>query len=182
MPMYWWVAVHVIGAVLGVGAATMNDVLFMRALGRPEEGEAYRRYGKTISQVAWLGVALLVISAIAFWRIHPEILHSQKIMFKIGLTLLLVFNAQAMLSLLVPYIAKMQPADWKDAKKLTWVGRVGVPYGVVSAVSWYTALILGAVGRQPWTALQILPFYVAAIAIGYIVGRIMVAKRLAELK
>lgn len=179
--MHWWVAVHVIGAVLGVGAATINDVLFMRAIGSPEEGEAYRRYNATLSLVAWAGVALLVTSAIYFWLQIPGIHDSEKIRTKIGLTTLLVVNAGAMMSLLRPYVMRMKSADWKDASKLRWIKTVGVPFGVISAVSWYAALILGAVGRTGWGYEQILPYYFAALIGGVIAGRLSVGYRLRQL-
>lgn len=176
--MHWWVVVHVIGVVLGVGAATINDVLFMRAIGSPEEGEAYRRYNGTLSLVAWAGVLLLIASAIYFWIQIPGIHDSEKILTKIGLTALLVVNAGAMMSLLRPYVMRMKPADWSDAAKLGWVKSVGVPFGVISAVSWYAALILGAVGRTGWGYEQILPYYVAAIITGMVVGSILARHRL----
>lgn len=179
--MHWWVAVHVVGAVLGVGAATVNDVLFMRAIGTPEEGEAYRHYNATLSLVAWTGVALLVASATYFWVQIPAIHDSEKILTKIGLTTLLVLNAGAMMSFLRPYVMRMKPADWKDAGKLGWVKTVGVPFGVISAVSWYAALILGAVGRTGWGYEQILPYYAAALVGGIVVGRAAVAHRLRQL-
>lgn len=180
--MIWWVTAHVIGTVLGVGAATINDVLFMRAIGNPEEGEAYRRSNGTLSLIAWVGVALLIVSAIAFWVAYPGIHTSEKILVKIGLTGLIALNGVAMHVLLRPRVMAMQPADWKDARQLGWVQSVGVPLGIVSAVSWYTALILGAVGRVSWGYDQILPYYFGALILGIVAGQILVGQRLYRLR
>ncbi|MBI4032205.1 hypothetical protein HY374_00695 [Candidatus Berkelbacteria bacterium] len=180
--MIWWVTAHVIGTVLGVGAATINDVLFMRAIGSTEEGEAYRRYNGTLSLVAWVGITILAASAMYFWIQMPGIHGSEKILTKIGLTALLALNGLAMHMLLRPRVMSMKPADWKDAGKLDWVKSVGVPLGVLSAVSWYTALILGAVGRTSWGYEQILPYYFAALIGGIVVGRLLVDYKLKRLR
>lgn len=176
--MHWWVVVHVVGAVLGAGAATVNDVLFLRAIGNPIEGEAYKRYASTLSLIAWTGILLLIVSAIAFWWIKPEILHSQKILVKIGLTALVTVNGAVMGVLLIPRIHALQQDDWKNAAKLQWAVKPGALLGSISIVSWYALILLGAIGRTGWTAAQIIPWYASALIVVWIVGRVIVGRRL----
>ena len=87
-----------------------------------------------------------------------------------------------MMSFLRPYVMRMKPADWKNPSKLGWVRTMGVPLGVISAVSWYAALVLGAVGRTGWGYEQILPYYAVALTGGIVVGRILVDYRLRTLQ
>lgn len=178
----WWVVMHVIGTVFGVGAATINDILFMRAIGSPDEGEAYKRYSTTLSTVAWVGVLLLIVSAIAFWREHPQILQSQKILTKIVLTAIVMLNGAAMGAVLIPKVRAMKRDDWSSAAKLQWAGGIAALLGAISIVTWYTLLILGAVGRTGWTANQIVPWYVGALLIAWLGGTFLVGRRLATLK
>jgi hypothetical protein len=179
--MIWWVAMHVVGAVLGAGAATVNDVLFLRAIGSPDEGEAYRRYSPTLSAIAWTGMLLLLVSAFAFWREHPGILQSQKILVKIALTAVVTVNGILMGVVLMPHVRAMKKADWTNAAKLQWTAGIATVLGAISIVSWYTLLTLGAVGRTGWTAAQILPYYATALIVAWIIGRIMITHRLYQL-
>lgn len=179
--MSWWVVVHVVGTVFGVGAATINDILFMRAIGSPDEGEAYRRYSSTLSLVAWTGVLLLLASAFAFWREHPQILQSQKILVKIALAAVVTVNGALMGALLMPRVHAMKREDWTNPAKLQWAAGIGSLLGAISIVTWYTLLILGAVGRTGWTASEIFPWYVGALVIGYIGIKLTIRHRLAQL-
>ncbi len=179
--MIWWVTIHVVGAVLGAGAATINDILFLRAIGSPTEGEAYRRYAPTLAAIAWTGILLLLVSAFAFWKIHPGILQSQKILVKIGITGILTVNGALIGALLIPKLHRMRKDDWINAAKLQWADSIGIVLGAISIVSWYTLLTLGAVGRTGWTADQILPWYAGALILAWIAGRILIAHRLRQL-
>jgi len=180
--LIWWVVVHVVGAVLGAGAATVNDVLFMRAIGSQTEGEAYRRYSQTLSLVAWIGVVLIAISAFAFWRIRPEFFLSQKVQLKLWLSVFVALNGIAMNIVLGSRVNAMKPADWQLANKLSWAMFPGAVLGGISAVTWYTLLLLGAVGRVDWTAMQILPWYGAALLGAWITGTLTVKYRLQSMK
>jgi len=179
--MNWWVVLHVIGTVFGVGAATINDVLFMRAIGSPEEGEAYKRYSPTLSLIAWTGVLLLIVSAVAFWQIKPGILQSEKILVKIGLTAIVAVNGILMGTLLLPRVRAMDKADWTSKAKLQWAVVPGALLGAISIVSWYALLLLGAIGRTGWSATQILPWYLGALILTTLAGRLLVRARLANL-
>ncbi len=48
--------------------------------------------------------------------------------------------------------------------------RTAIPGGVISIVSWYGALILGAVGPQDWSMGQILSVYFYIMSLGIIAG------------
>ena len=177
----WWVVMHVVGTVFGVGAATVNDLLFMRAIGNPEEGEAYRRYNASLSLLAWAGVLLIAISAVAFWLTHPQIHSSQKILTKIGLTIVVALNGLVMNVVLRPRLQALQPVDWTKRSKLTWAAGSGAVLGAISIVTWYTLLTLGAVGRVNWTATQIVPIYLAAVVVAALLGSFMIHRRLKAL-
>lgn len=180
--MHWWVVIHVIGTVFGVGAATINDILFMRAIGSSDEGRAYQRYAPTLSLVAWTGVLLLLVSAFAFWREHPAILQSQKILVKIALAGIVTVNGALMGVLLMPRVHALRRQDWTNPAKLQWAAGIGTVLGAISIVTWYTLLILGAVGRTGWTASQIVPWYLGALIVAWIAGRFLLTHRLKQLR
>ena len=62
MELYTWaIAVHVIGAVLGVGTVTVNDLQFWRAIGDKDLGLAFQKSAVFYGKIIKAGLALLVL-------------------------------------------------------------------------------------------------------------------------
>lgn len=77
---------------------------------------------------------------------------------------------------LTPRLQQLRRADWeKKTDRLQTVLLQGVFPGALSLASWYTTLILGAAGKQPWTieqmSLGFLAFFLLMWAAAYLIVR-----------
>lgn len=146
------VLMHIIGTVLGVGAATFVEINIINAL-----YEGKRDPDKTlIMQITYntlrIGLLLLFLSGIGFLvyaRVleYSSLIHSAQFWVKLGVVGLIVVTA--MLQQL-----KMIPRAWGSAIAIT---------------SWYTALVLGVLHDAEFPVLNILFVYLLTIVCMYYV-------------
>jgi hypothetical protein len=174
------VIVHVFGAVLGAGAVTVNDWQFMRAIGDRELGVAYQKSARQFSWIIIAGFLLLLVSGGYFMYARPALWRSEKIITKLGIVAVIAVNGWLMNKRLHGELDKLTSADWeKKTAAMKELVTVGLPYGVVSSVSWWAAVLLGAAGRQPWFAWQVAGAYVLALIATYLAGKLIIRKVLA---
>lgn len=142
------VVMHVIGTVLGVGAATFAEIYYTR-FNRDDIVTDDERKTLTVTYtVMRIGLFLLVISGFSFllyfrFTEHMNIFSSPSFWAKMTVIAVLVGNAL-----------------------LLQMRRVSLAVGAaVSLTSWYTALILGVIGKTGATYLEILAYYSIAIVL-----------------
>jgi len=169
------VILHVIGTVLGAGGVTMNDLALLRAVGDGEQGVAYQKSAKIYSLVIWVGLVLLIATAIYFAVQNAWVMRSDKVLLKILIVALLTINGIMMNRFLTPVLEKLKKEDWeKRSEKLKDIVVAGIFPGALSITSWYAALILGAAGKQDWTANQMTLWFVVALGICWVGASIVV--------
>ncbi|MGI6103136.1 MAG: hypothetical protein ACOYBJ_00720 [Patescibacteria group bacterium] len=140
---------HIIGAVLGVGGATYNDLLLVRAIGDRELGPAYQKNAAAFSLVIWTAIALLVATGLFFVVNDTSLLANQKFLTKLSLVVLLVVNGGLMNSLFQPPLERLRAIDWAErTPALCRLVRGALPFASISIVTWYTVLIFGAQARS----------------------------------
>lgn len=166
------IVLHVIGAVIGVGTVTVNDLQYFRAIGDRELGVAYQKSVKFYGNLIKGGLGLLIISGLFFMFSKPVLWGSEKILTKLVLVGLLAINGFVINFVFEPKLAQFKADDWSGKslllKKMVFTR---LPFDIISIVSWYAVLFLGAVGRQPWNAVQIILGYIVALAVFFIIGR-----------
>lgn len=140
------VIIHVVGTVLGVGAATFAEIYYTRFNSDDIITDDERKTLATTYFVMRVGLSLLVISGFAFllyFRLteHVGILTSPSFWAKLTITLVLVGNALLLQARFIPFA-------------------IGT---TVSLTSWYAALVLGVIGKTSFTYLEILTGYVFAV-------------------
>lgn len=155
---------HIIGVALGAGGATTSDFLFLTVLrnGRIEKAEF--RLLKAASAVVIGGLMLLTATGIGLVILNGKVSH--RFFAKMTIVLIATINGGLMHARLFPILQKsahkQQMFHFNGlAKKLP---RISV-FGVVSAISWYAALILGAWRSLSWGFAEILIAYLAMVAL-----------------
>lgn len=149
------VILHIIGTVLGAGAATISDFLFFKFA---KDGQVDKdEFGilKAVSGFVWLGLFLLVGSGLGFMLLHTADVGTvradyslNKIGAKLIITAIIFINGLVLHRKVLPIFAARLGKSFatKDfIKKSTIIFTAGA----ISGVSWYSALILGA-----WRGLQ----------------------------
>lgn len=164
---------HIIGVALGVGGATMSDVLFLTSISDRRFDKSELRLLKIASKVVTGGLVLLAITGIGFFFVGTET--SPRFWAKFTIVMIAALNGNIMHTLLFPLFEKCATERTNLlATDFTRYAPLMVTAGTVSAISWYTALILGMWRTLPLTYWQILGAYVSLTTIAVIGANIMV--------
>lgn len=172
---------HLIGFALGVGGATISDVLFFKFLRDFKISEKEQSVLSIMSQVIWVGLLLAVISGIGLYIPEAAALHeSSKFLLKTIVIGVIIVNG-AFLNL---YISpKLLDLGFKEnglnVRQASRLRHLAFALGAVSFISWYTAAFLGFIESAPFTLLELLGIYIGLLLIG-IVGSQIVERTLCK--
>ncbi len=175
--------VHLLGFALGVGGATVTDMFFFRFLRDYHISKWEANIMHMVSQLIWIGLAILVISGLGLYLQDAEVLNmSSKFITKVIIVGVILLNG----ILLNLYISpKMIMINFGKKHKhhpgeLHQLRRAAFASGAVSLVSWYSAFILGSLRSIPLQVSQALFIYlillVGAVGGSQLVERFFDAK------
>jgi len=169
-----FVAVHLLGLVLGLGAATMLDLIISRFLLINRITSDYWRVIHLLSKVVSIGLILLWASGCAF-LVHylildPGKLQNPKIWAKIAIVAILTLNGVFIHAIVLPLVRARIGRFVFDG--LTSTQRtVLLASGAISGVSWWIPLILGAFPQLnfavPATTILLVYGILLTLAIGF---------------
>lgn len=140
------VLIHLLGTILGVGAATFAEIFYLRALKDgeidPEEGSNL----KIIYSVLRIGLILGILSGFGFLVLYrltgqEERLLDPKLWAKMTVIVILLTNALLLQARRIPM----------------WLG------ASLSITSWYVAAILGSLRGISYSYIQIMLGYIVAV-------------------
>lgn len=141
---------HVIGTVLGVGAATFAEIHYVRFASDNIITDDEKKTLATTYTVMRGGLFLLIISGfgmLLYLRLteHVGILMSPSFWAKMTIVGVLVGNALLLQARMIPFA-------------------IGT---AISLTSWYAALVIGVVGKIDASFAELFAYYVAAVIIVY---------------
>ncbi|OGE88457.1 MAG: hypothetical protein A2722_00965 [Candidatus Doudnabacteria bacterium RIFCSPHIGHO2_01_FULL_50_11] len=155
------IASHIIGTVFGAGGVTFAGIFYL--LKRPVDPLTTldQHFLTTTYTVLRIGIVLIVLSGFGFFILfrlqgHSAYLYSPMMWGKMVITVVILLNALL--------------HHWR---RLPW--SLG---SVISAVSWYSALLLGVYRRVHLDFATIMGLYLVAIVIGYILMRMTQKKNI----
>ncbi|MFA7193625.1 MAG: vitamin K epoxide reductase family protein [Candidatus Paceibacterota bacterium] len=161
---------HLFGFALGVGGATISDVLFMRFLKDFKITVEEKSILQLMSQIVWIGLLIIVVSGIGLFLPESErLLDSAKFLTKMVVIAVVILNGAVLNLLITP---KLLTIAWKengiDVKHTSRMSNIAFASGAVSFISWYTAFFLGFANNVPYSFVQLISVYVGALLIGII--------------
>lgn len=164
---------HVVGVALGVGGATMSDVLFVTSISDRRIDRSELRLLKIASKVVVAGLILLGISGMGFFFVGT--VPTARFWAKFTIVLIAALNGNAMHRLFFPLFEKCA----KDRVHLLSAEFIQhaplmVTAGTISAISWYAALILGMWRTLTLGYFGIMGVYIALVLAAVIGANIMV--------
>jgi uncharacterized membrane protein len=170
-------AIHVLGVVIGLGGASIADFFFFKFLKdlriSPQESETL----KTLSQVIWIGFAILLITGIGLVLANPDrLLHSDKFLVKVVILTVILINGAFLNFYVTPKLVSMNFGDeYKNATtgRLRRERRTAFALGAISATSWYSAFILGSLRFSPLPFWPLLSIYFLLLAFAVSGSQIM---------
>lgn len=174
---------HLVGIAVGLGGATVTDVFFFKFLKDRRISHEEAAILHTISQVIWFALALIVLSGAGLYLSDMEYYNqSSKFMMKMLVVSVLILNGAFLNLKITPHLVHISFGD--DPRKtpeqeLQRERRIAFALGAVSFVSWYSALILGALRSVP-LSLPILALVYAGLLVVAIAGSQVMERRLGK--
>jgi uncharacterized membrane protein len=138
----WWVIIHNIGFILGVGAATMSDIFFFRFLKDNTISQEEKETMDTLSAVIWAGLGVLIVSGIAMYL--PEqarLALSAKFLLKLVVVSVIVINGILLNMIVAPNMRRLSFGGAVPERRFR---RLAFALGGISFTSWYLAFFLGS--------------------------------------
>lgn len=156
---------HLIGFALGVGGATINDILFFKFLKDYKISTKEESTLKIMSETIWVGLALLIISGIGLYLPNAQALNeSSKFLVKVIVVAIITLNGAFLNLYVAPHLKKI---TFKDEHTKTTpsnnLRKISFISGAISFVSWYTAFFLGTISSAPLSFFELFGIYLALI-------------------
>ena len=151
---------HIFGIALGAGGALISDAMFFSSVKDEKISQTELRFLTIGSRAVWAGLAILIISGLGMvWLDPANILSSEKFWAKMSIVGIILVNGIIFHIYHVPHLHRH--VDIHFPSSLEFVRRIPLllSSGVVSAISWPSALILGALRRLPYSYGQIMGVY-----------------------
>ena len=143
----WVRLLHLIGIVIGLGAATVLDLVILRFIISDKITDAHASLVEFCSKIVTAGLALLWLSGAAFllhyYAFEPDKLGNEKVWAKIAIVGILTLNGYFIHVLILPLVRAR--VGYSLFEGLPLRPRVLLlTCGAVSATSWHVPLLLGA--------------------------------------
>jgi uncharacterized membrane protein len=158
--------IHLAGVAVGVGSATVTDVLFFRFLRDYRISAEESGIMQALSQIIWFALFVLVLSGLALFIPSSErLLVSGKFMTKMLGILVLVINGFVLNIIIAPKLAQISFSE-ENPPELGRLRKIAFACGAISATTWYFVFVLGALRGITFPFLPVFGVYAALLVVG----------------
>jgi len=156
------VIAHIIGAAIGVGGATMSDLLFFRSMKNRIITTDQFHLLKVASTVVFGGMGLVVLSGVWLLFLSPDLLEVPRVQAKLTAVLVLMLNGFVLHSVLLKFLEKNldSPLRQRGLRSRQWIFAAS---GSASIVSWYAAFVLASVDDLALSYPALLGIYLGVV-------------------
>jgi uncharacterized membrane protein len=171
-----FVMLHVLAMALGLGAATLTDVFFFKALKDFRISEQEANVLSTISEFIWFALGMVLMTGLALYLPESAALaQSPKFLTKMIIVAVLIVNGAFLNLILQPRLMRISFHKSHDHKagELRRARMLAFVLGPISIVSWYSAFILGSLRNVTFSFTELLGMYVVLVGVGVIGGRVL---------
>lgn len=170
------IILHAVAMAIGLGAATLTDIFFFKFLKDFKISEGETDVMRTLSQVIWFALALVVATGLGLFIPEASALAaSSKFLVKVIVVMVIIVNGAVLNLFITPRLSQISFGEAHDHKpgELHHIRKVAFALGGISITSWYTAFLLGSFRSIPLPFVWILALYLGVLAIGIIGSQIM---------
>lgn len=172
--------IHLIGVILGLGGATVSDVLFMKSLKDERITPREESLIKGASWVIWTGISILLISgSIMFWLNWDVLSHQPRTLAHVTIAGVIIANGFILNLFIFPKLTfwsrekEIRPKSPKKTGNYRKIRRIAFTSGALSLSSWWITFILG-LGRRfvfpPFSYIQLIGIYLLIVSIAVLVA------------
>lgn len=163
----FWIIVHNIGFILGIGSATITDIFFFRFLQDDKIDAKEKSVMDALTNTIWVGLAILLVSGLMLYLPDQARLDvSSKFLTKVVVVGVITFNGLLLNMFVGPKIRKL---SFNKDYIPTRFRRFAFALGAISITSWYSAFLLGSL-RQINISFETLLIIYGAILLLAIIG------------
>ncbi len=167
---------HLLAMGLGLGAATLTDVLFFKFLKDFRISQKESDVLSTVSEFIWVSLGVALVSGLALYLPEAAMLNeSSKFILKVLVVMVIIANGAFLNLLITPRLVKIsfgQEHGHKDGE-LVRTRKLAFFLGPISIVSWYSAFTLGFIAIDPSRGFQeLLGYYVLALIVSVVIGQL----------
>ncbi|MFA5934221.1 MAG: hypothetical protein WC795_03330 [Candidatus Paceibacterota bacterium] len=162
---------HGIGVAVGIGAATVTDILFFKFLKDKKISHKESETINALSPIIWVALVVIIFSGLALYLPGMEYFNeSSKFLLKMVIVGVIVCNGAFLNFFISPKLGHISFGDWHKHKEgeMHTVRKVSFALGGISIISWYSAFILGSLRSIPFSFSDGILFYILVLAIGII--------------
>ncbi len=175
------VAAHVIGVAFSVGAVTVGDMLFFRAVKQKKIDESMVETWKIVSRIVWTGLVILFLSGVLFFVAYRlgmpsrlPLAFTAKFWLKMTIVGVLFINGLFMHWKAIPILSKIvQEGGQLRSPIFQSAAPVFFANGAISLISWYAVILLGVMRNLSLTFWQGLILYIALLGIAIGISQIL---------
>ena len=164
---------HIFGVALGLGGATIANILFIQAIKDLRISNLESATLKNTYQLIWFALALIIISGLGFYL--PEAAsynQSPEFLVKIIAIGVIIINGVILNFLVSPSLVKIsfgrqhqhQPGELHKIRKIAFAS------GAVSLVSWYSVFVLGLLKAPQISFYALVLIYIGMVLAGVVVS------------
>lgn len=141
-----FVVFHLVGIVLGTGAATVADILILRRTIFEPITESVVDMVEFLSRLVTAGLVMIWLSgvglALVLWTHNPDFLTNQKFWTKVLIVTVLTLNAVAIHGVILPKLRRLVGERLFARLDFTQQA-IFIVSASISGVSWYLPIVLG---------------------------------------
>lgn len=165
---------HFAGFILGVGGATIADIIFIKFLRDFKISEAEQSVLKILTQIVWFGLFLIIISGIGLYLPNAEILNqSPKFIMKMIAVFVVILNGTILTLLIEPKLLKTACSTCVNIIQTSKLRRLCFALGSISFISWYTAVTLEIFKNITLSLNELLTIYLLVILFGVLSSQVL---------
>lgn len=158
--------IHLLGVTLGAGGAFVSDLLFFKSVHDRKISRAEVHFLQLASITIWTGLAVLVVSGTGLFFLDTEkYLTSSKFLAKMTIVAIIIVNGVIFHTMHIPRIMRHMDQHFPSSDEFMRTRSFLLVSGAVSATSWASALILGALSSVPYSYSTIIAVYGTALLI-----------------
>lgn len=161
--------IHVLGAMLGIGSATITDYLHLKSLKNHKFERTLLGIYPVLSGLIVFSLIIITLSGFILVWLEPELLGKSLFRLKMFLVLVLMVNGYFLKTQVYPHFRKdvLQNHPKEDFQRLMYTSSIT---GSISIVSWYTIFILAFTKSYGYAVSSVLNVYITAIVLVFLVS------------
>jgi len=154
------IGLHLLGVIIGMGGAFTSDAIFFSSISDEKVSHTEVRFLKLGGKMVWLGIFIIALSGLFIFYSNPEFyLHSSKFLAKMSVVAILLLNGLIFHLVHIPRFHRHAESHFPSSEEFMHFAPWLLVGGVISSISWLSALILGLWRGIPYSYLEIMSFY-----------------------